>query len=213
MPTWLKYGMILMTALALVPPALIARSRAVKSTSPRVHPIPDMDSQPKLKAQQFSALFADHRAMRLPVEGTLARGDLRGDEHTFRGEVDGGWATTFPEEVTKAVMERGRERYEIFCSPCHGLDGAGRGLVAVRAEELQEGLWVPPLSFHNDQVLERPVGHLYNTIAHGIRTMPAYGDQIDATDRWGIVAYIRALQRAGRANIEDVPPDIRPTLR
>ncbi len=209
----LKYAVLIVASLALVPPVIIARARTVKSTKPRLHPVPDMDNQPRFKAQQTDPLFADHRAMRYPVPGTVARGDLRPSDHLYRGMVNGEWATTFPMPVTESVMRRGQERFGVFCAPCHGLDGAGRGAVAVRAEQLEEPTWVPPLSVHSDEVRKRPVGHLFNTITNGIRTMPAHGPQIPVADRWAIVAYLRALQRSQHANLADVSPDIRDQLR
>jgi mono/diheme cytochrome c family protein len=191
---------------AVVPPLLVARARVVRTPNPRLHLIPDMDSQPKVKTQQFNALFRDHRGMRRPVPGTIARGDLELDTAVYQGKVGNEWVTTMPVPVTPELMERGRERYAIFCAQCHGMDGAGKGLVAVRAEELG-GPWVPPLSYHDKQVRERQLGHLYNTIANGIRSMPAYGSQIPVEDRWAIVAYIRALQRSQNARMKDVPPE------
>ncbi len=213
MPRWFNYALIILAALALIPPALIARARAVKSAKPRVHIFGDMDNQPRFKAQQSNPMFADQRAMRLPVPGTVARGELQLDDHYYRGKVDGQWATTFPVPVTNSFMERGQERYNVFCAPCHGLDGAGRGIVAVRAEELEEPTWVPPLSIHADEPRKRPPGHLFNTITNGIRTMPGHGAQIPVEDRWAIVAYLQALQRSQRANVEDVPADILDELR
>jgi mono/diheme cytochrome c family protein len=115
--------------------------------------------------------------------------------------------------VTSELMRRGRERYDVFCSPCHGLAGYGDGPVSKRAESLQEGTWTPPASFHTDLVRGRPAGHLYNSIANGIRNMPAYGAQIPVDDRWAIVAYIRALQRSQYSNVEDVPAELRASLR
>lgn len=176
-----------------------------------------MDHQPKFKAQQKNPLFADLRAMRPPVEGTVARGSLDSDPVRNTGLEDPADPTSFtagfPLEVTAQLMRRGRERYDIYCSPCHGLDGAGSGAVAVRAEALQEGTWTPPASFHSDLVRERPVGHLYNTITNGIRNMPAYGTMIPVHDRWAIVAYVRALQRSQNATVDDVPADLRASLR
>jgi len=207
------YAGFILGALALVPLALVARARASKTTEPRIHLIPDMDNQPKLQAQQLNPLFADRREMRRPVGGTVARGELALDDHYYRGQVAGQWAGEFPIPVTGALMRRGRERFDIYCAPCHGLDGGGGGPVAVRADELQEGTWVPPLSFHEQQAVDRPVGHIFNTITRGIRTMPAYGGQIPVADRWAIVAYVRALQRSRRADLEDVPEHMRESLR
>jgi mono/diheme cytochrome c family protein len=146
----------------------------------------------------------------------VARGHLEADDHFERGRVDGDWATTFPVPVTEGLMERGRQRFEIYCAPCHGLNGTGRGMVARRADELAElgkATWVPPASVHDETVRSRPVGQLFNTITYGVRNMPAYGPQIPTADRWAIVAYVRALQRAWHATLDDVPADVAPTLQ
>jgi mono/diheme cytochrome c family protein len=172
-----------------------------------------MDRQDNVRGQKANPLFADGRAMRPPVAGTVARGELREDGWLYRGVVGDDWAAGFPVEVTASTLSRGRERYEVFCTPCHGMSGYGDGIVAKRAENLQEGTWVPPSSFHTDLVRTRPVGHLYNSITNGIRNMPAYGSQIPVEDRWAIVAYVRALQRSQNARIEDVPEELRPNLR
>ena len=213
MPKWAIPTLVLLLSLALVPPLLITRARSTTFRHPRVHLIPDMDHQFKYRAQQENALFADRRAMRLPVEGTVARGELREDGHFYRGVIGDQWATTFPFEITRDVMARGKQRHDIYCAPCHGLDGSGMGTVAVRAQELQEAKWVPPASFHTELVRSRPVGHLFNTISNGIRNMPAYGPQIAPEDRWAIVAYVRALQRSQNATLDDVPADVRTSLR
>jgi mono/diheme cytochrome c family protein len=213
MPRWFTPALLITTAVALVPLALIARARATHSAEPRVHFVWHMDSQPKFKAQSENPLFADGRAMRPPVPGTVARGELEEDDHLYRGRVENEWAEEFPRPVTMAMLRRGRERFGIYCSPCHGLDGEGGGMVAVRAERLQEGSWIPPVSFHTDVIRGRPVGLLFNTITHGARTMPPYGPQIPVEDRWAIVAYLRALQRSHYASIEDVPEDRRDALR
>lgn len=208
------------TALAVVPFALIARARTKTTTQPRIHPIQDMDNQPKFKPQHASNLFADGRAMRPVVEGTIARGDLQADPAYYRGVTadtwtgeEPPWVTTIPAEVTTQMMERGQARYNVFCATCHGLTGVGNGPVAIRADELAEGTWTPPLSFHSQAVRDRPVGHLFNTVTNGIRSMPAYGTQIPVEDRWAIVAYVRALQRSQNATIEDVPAAERWKLR
>jgi hypothetical protein len=231
MPKWVVPALVLFTAVSLIPFALAAKSRASKSPRPRIQIIPDMDQAPSFGPQQVHPLFADGRAMRPHVPGTVARGELREDDHFFRGKVNGEWAKTFPEKdgdgnplrMTMAFLERGRERYEIFCSSCHGLGVGGvtagggqlmgNGIVDQRATELEQPLWIPPTSFHTDEVRGRAVGHLYNSIANGIRSMPSYGSQIPPRDRWAIVAYLRALQRSQRGRIEDVPPELREGLR
>jgi mono/diheme cytochrome c family protein len=204
---------LLLVVLSWVPLVLIAHKRTTHSRQPRIHVVPDMDNQPRFKAQQVNSLFADHRAMRPQVPGTVARGQLNLDTHLVEGKVKGEWATGFPMEVTEALMKRGRREFEIYCAPCHGLAGEGNGMIAIRADQLQEGTWVPPTSLVSDTVRERSVGHIYNTITNGIRNMPSYGKQIDIEDRWAIVAYVLALQRGHRASIQDVPEDVRPSLR
>jgi len=214
MPRWLISIVVILVALSWIPVALALRARVVKKTEPRVHIIPDMDNQPKVKAQSRLMLFADRRGMRPPVPGTVARGAVIGDSALMLGKTeDDGWVETSPVQVTMPLLERGRQRYEIYCSPCHGLAGYGDGMVAKRADQLQEGTWTPPTSFHTDLVRERPEGHLYNTISNGIRNMPSYGSQIPVDDRWAIVAYVRALQRSQNATIDDVPADLQAQLR
>jgi|YNPBryunderm2012_1023409.scaffolds.fasta_scaffold03661_5 mono/diheme cytochrome c family protein len=212
MPRWLVYTAVITTALALVPLALIARARTVTSAQPRIHLIHDMDHQPKFKAQAENPLFADGRAMRPPVPGAVPAGSFPRDEAVVTGRRQGGWVTALPVPVTAELLRRGEERYNIYCSPCHGLAGYGDGPIAVRAEALQEGTWTPPSSLHTELVRSRPDGHLYNTIANGIRNMPAYGPQIDVADRWAIVAYVRALQFSQGATMDDVPVELRGQL-
>jgi mono/diheme cytochrome c family protein len=215
MPKWIKPSLILLAALALVPFALVARARATRSSEPRLHVVADMDNQPRFKSQQANPWFADGRAMRPTVEGTVARGALRLDEAYYRGASGGAYLDGFPDRValTRETLERGRERFEIYCAPCHGLAGYGDGIVARRADRLQQGTWIPPASLHVEPAASRATGHLFNTITNGIRSMPAYGSQIPVEDRWAVVAYVRALQRSQRARIEDVPAEQRSRLR
>jgi mono/diheme cytochrome c family protein len=213
MPRWALYVVAILITVSWVPFALIARERVTKHPYTRILILPDMVKQPKYKPQRMNALYADSRADRRPVEGTVARGQLKDDDAFFQGKVNGQWVTAMPIEVTGATMRRGQQRYDIYCSPCHGLSGAGNGMVARRAEALQEGTWTPPSSMHDPTVRARPVGHLFNTITNGIRSMPAYGSQIPEADRWAIVAYVRALQLSQHATVQDVPPEIRSTLR
>ncbi len=212
-PRWFLPVGIITLCLALVPFAIVAKIRSTKSTETRPQIIFDMDQQPKFKAQAVNGLFADGRAMRPRVPGTIPRGELQEDDHLYRGKTGGEWATDFPMEVTSRMMQRGRERYDIFCLPCHGYTGDGNGIVSQRAESLREGIWIPPLSYHSDVIRSKPVGNLFNTISNGIRSMPAYGTQIGTEDRWAIVAYIRALQRSQNATIDDVPAAKQSKLR
>jgi mono/diheme cytochrome c family protein len=207
LPRWTAPTIALLLSISILPFVLIARAKVMRSDAPRIQVVPDMDNQPKFKAQQANPLFADGRAMRSPVPGTVARGELRDDEHYYRGIVGGEFASDFPVHLTPALLRRGRERYEIFCQPCHGFSGKGDGMVAQRADRLQEGTWTPPSSFHTDLVRSRPVGQIFNTITNGIRNMPPYGSQIPVRDRWAIVAYVRALQRSQHAALQDASPE------
>ena len=214
MPRWLTAIVVVLVALSWIPVALALRARVVKKTEPRIHIIPDMDNQPKVKAQSRFMLFADRRGMRPPVAGTVARGSLIGNPSLEFGKTaDDAWVEAIPVDMSMSLLERGRQRYDIFCSPSHGLSGYGDGLVPRRADQLQEGTWTPPTSFHTELIRERPAGHIYNTISNGIRNMPAYGSQIPIDDRWAIVAYVRALQRSQNATIDDVPADLQAQLR
>ena len=213
LPRWVVPALSILVALSFIPLALIARTRVTRTTSTRIQIIPDMDQQPKFKTQSPDPFFADLRAMRPPVAGTVARGGANLDPHLYKGIAGGHWATEFPMPLTLEMMKRGQERYGIYCSPCHGLSGRGDGIVNQRAERLQEGTWTPPADLTSDMVTAREAGHLFNTITNGIRSMPAYGPQIPVEDRWAVVAYVRALQRARHATLNDVPPEARATLR
>lgn len=224
MPRWLVPGFILLVLVSLVPFAIISRARHDMQRKPRINLIPDMDYQPRYLPQTANPLFADGRAMRPPVEGTVARGELMEDDHYHRGRVDGDWAAAIPAEALAAtgsatwaeLVARGRDRFDIYCAPCHGQSGDGQGMVAIRGARLQEqglAVWTPPSSLHTDVVRERANGHLFNTITNGIRNMPAYGTQVDTADRWAIVSYIRALQRSQHATVADVPADGRAALQ
>ncbi len=192
---------------ALVPFAIVTKARMSRGDQTRLHPIQDMDHQPKFKSQQVNAIFADNRAMRPQVPGTVRYNEPVDNKPLMAGRENGEYIDYIPIEITDSVMKRGQEQYIIFCSTCHGHDGAGNGMINQRAEQLAEGTWTPPLSYHTQQIRERPDGHLYNTIKNGIRNMPPYGSQISVEDRWAIVAYVRALQRSQNAAIGDVPEE------
>lgn len=193
MPRWLRYAVIIAAFVSFVPLAVIALTRSVKADRTRIQLVRDMGAQPKFRPQAANPLFADGRAMRPPVPGTVPFG-VRVLPVVETGRDGDRFVDEIPVPLSPALLRRGQERFNIFCAPCHGLAGYGDGLVARRAEQLQEGTWVPPTSLHTDQVKVRPNGHLYNTIRNGIRTMPSYGSQISAEDRWAVVAYVRALQ-------------------
>lgn len=166
----------------------------------------DMANQPRYEPLEASAFFKDGRSARPQVPGTVARGHLREDEHLYTGKVNGQLASAFPFPITSAVMERGGERYNIYCSPCHGMLGDGRGMIVRR------GFKQPP-SFHIDRLREIPVGHFFDVQTVGLGAMPDYAAQVSAEDRWAITAYIRALQLSQRATLDDVPAGEREKLQ
>ena len=166
----------------------------------------DMHDQPKYTAYKASDFFADRRSARPLVEGTVAQGHLDEDELMYTGRVGGQPATQFPFAIDAAVMRRGRERYDIFCSPCHGLTGEGDGMV------VQRGYRRPP-SFHIDRLQQAPPGHLYDVMTNGFGAMPDYAAQIPVRDRWAIAAYMRALQLSQNATVAEIPPDARGRLK
>ncbi|HEY3043756.1 MAG TPA: cytochrome c [Vicinamibacterales bacterium] len=166
----------------------------------------DMHDQPKYIPLRESTFFADGRSARAPVAGTVARDELHEDTLLYTGKVDGADATVFPFAVDEKVMARGQERYDIYCSPCHGRTGAGDGMIVRR------GYRAPP-PLHTDRLRLVPVGHFFDVITTGFGAMPDYAAQIRADDRWAIVAYIRALQLGEHATIADVPADQRGALQ
>ena len=204
-----------LTVITLIPLALIARARESTSALPRIHVIPDdMDSQYKFKPQAMNWFFEDGRASREPPEGTVAAEDIVAEDTYFNGKSGDGWTTAFPAGValTEATMDRGKERFGIYCAPCHGLSGHGDGMVSRHADKLMEGTWVTPSNFHDDRARALAVGDIYNTITHGVRNMPAYGPQVEVADRWAIVMYVRALQMSQNAPKSAVPAEALPTL-
>ena len=146
-----------------------------------------MYDQEKYEPMETSTFFTDGQADRLPIEGTVARGQLRLDSHLYTGKVDGQLVTTLPLPLTRERLERGRERYDIFCSPCHDRTGSGIGMI------VQRGFKRPP-SFHQQRLREVPLGHFYDVITNGFGSMYNYASRIPVEDRWAIAAYVRTLQ-------------------
>jgi mono/diheme cytochrome c family protein len=180
--------------------------RGMTSDDPPIHPNLNMDYVERFEAQEPNGLFYDGAAMRPPVAGTVARGNLRTDANApfyYGREADGSYIETIPVPVTADLLERGQDRYDIFCTPCHGIAGDGRGIVAVGNGGLGYGFQVP--SYHTDALRARSDGYLYDVILNGVNTMASYGHEVPPADRWAIVAYIRALQRSVDAGAEDVP--------
>lgn len=166
----------------------------------------DMQDQPKYIPLRPSDFFSDGRSERPLVEGTVARGHLEDDTLLYTGKgPDGKFSNDFPFSVTKAVLERGQQRFDIYCSPCHDRLGDGDGRIVRR------GFRHPP-SYHIDRLREAPNGYVFDVITNGFGAMPDYAAQIQPNDRWAIVAYIRALQLSQNASINDVPADARAQL-
>jgi mono/diheme cytochrome c family protein len=165
----------------------------------------DMHDQPKFKPYAKSDFFADQRSARPLVEGTIARGHLRDDAVLYTGKADGKPVEAFPFAVTAEVMARGRERFDIFCSPCHGRTGAGDGMIVRR------GYRKPP-TFHQDRLRQSAPGYTFDVITSGFGAMPDYAQQIPVRDRWAIVAYVKALQRSQHAAASALPAEARAAL-
>jgi hypothetical protein len=164
-----------------------------------------MSDQPRYDPLEESPFFGDGQSARPLVPGTVARGALKPDTHFYEGIAEGGPAKTFPFPITRAVLERGRERYDIYCSPCHNRTGDGDGMIVRR------GFTRPP-SFHETRLRELPPGAFFRTITDGLAAMPSYRVQIETSDRWAIAAYVRALQLSRSATLADVPPERRTAL-
>jgi len=160
----------------------------------------DMHDAPRYDPLEASAFLPAMASAQPLVEGTIPRGGLRQDPWLYTGRVDGQDVTAFPFAITAADLDRGEERFNIYCSPCHSRVGDGTGMV------VQRGYRQPP-SYHIDRLRTAPVGYLYGVITNGFGTMPAYAAQVPVTDRWRIVAYIRALQLSQHATEADVPAD------
>ena len=158
----------------------------------------DMHDQPKYRGLRPSTFFADGSSARPLVEGTVARGSLQDDEAFFTGKRGGAAVAELPFPLTQEVLDRGRERFNIFCSPCHDRAGTGHGMV------VQRGYSQPP-SYHIDRLRDAPLGYFVDVMTNGIKTMPDYKAQIAPRDRWAIAAYIKALQLSQHAAAADVP--------
>jgi mono/diheme cytochrome c family protein len=165
----------------------------------------DMHDAPRYEPLEATTFFADGQSARQPIVNTIARGQLREDRHLDEGIVDGRPAETFPMPITDEVMKRGQERFNVFCSPCHGRTGEGNGMI------VQRGFRQPP-SYHEDRLRNAPVGYFFDVMSHGFGAMQDYSAQVPVADRWAIAAYIRALQLSQRATVEDVPAERRPEL-
>jgi len=163
--------------------------------------------QPKYNAQSESRFFADSAAMRIPVEGTIAREWSRGDDIYFTGMgPDSNFVQKGPLKLTEEGLKRGRERFDIYCSVCHGTVGDAQSIVVAKG-------FIPPPSFHQDRIRTMPDGQIFDAITNGVRNMPSYKNQIQVEDRWRIIQYLRALQRSQNAKIDDIPEKYRGNLK
>jgi mono/diheme cytochrome c family protein len=165
----------------------------------------DMHDAPRYEAFEASDTFGDKRASRVAPVGTVARGWLREDEALYTGKVNGQAVAAFPFAIARADLERGQQRFNIYCTPCHGRLGDGNGMV------VQRGLR-QAASFHQDRLREETPGYFFDVITNGFGAMPDYATQIPVQDRWLIVAYVKALQLSQHASVEDVPADRRAAL-
>jgi mono/diheme cytochrome c family protein len=165
----------------------------------------DMHDAPSYDPLQGTTFFANGAASRPLVANTVARGQLRADEHLYTGKINGQVATEFPMPVTKAVLDRGQERFNVYCSPCHGRTGEGNGMI------VQRGFRQPP-SYHDERLRNAPVGYFFDVMTNGFGAMQDYSAQVTVPDRWAIAAYIRVLQVSRSATVNDVPADRRGDL-
>jgi mono/diheme cytochrome c family protein len=165
----------------------------------------DMQDQPKITPLQASRFFADGRAARPIPAGTIARGELNNDDAFHTGVMNGQFLETLPVTVDRKLLVRGRQRFDIFCSPCHGVLGDGNGMIERRG-------FKQPADFHTDRLRQAPPGYVFQVISNGYGAMMDYSAQVPVEDRWAIVAYIRALQLSRNATVDDVPQQARTEL-
>jgi cytochrome c553 len=180
--------------------AVLAAVLTVALSLAACRPPQKMADQPQFDPYEGTTFFADHMSARPMVPGTVARGTLPADELLQTGKSDGQDVDSFPYPVTREVLLRGQERFNIYCSMCHGRTGNGDGMIVRR------GYRRPP-SYHTDALRSARVGHFFDVMTNGFGAMPAYGSMIPASDRWAIAAYIRVLQYSHNATEADVPPD------
>lgn len=160
----------------------------------------DMHDSPRFRPYRGSDLYTDGSSARPVVDGTVPRGHLNDDELMYTGRVNGALSATFPFKIERADLERGQQRFDIYCAPCHGRTGEGDGMVVQRGFRKAQ-------DYHIDRLRNAPAGYFYDVITNGFGVMPDYKGQIPVADRWRIVAYIRALQLSHDAPASDVPAD------
>jgi mono/diheme cytochrome c family protein len=182
--------------------ALASGCRGQPSEEPPIHLIGDMDWQPKVRPEYASSFFADRRAMRPLVEGTLAQGTLDEDDDYYRGGSPEAAIAVAPVEMSEKLLARGEERFNIYCSVCHDKAGTGHGMVVQRGYPI-------PVDLSSERVRTMKDGEIFRTISNGVRNMPAYRAQIPPGDRWAIVTWVRVIGRSQYATLADVPGEMR----
>ena len=196
-------------ALAVVAIVSVAGLRGGLSRKPPLEVFPDMDRQPKLRPQTTTAFsgFADGQSSRLPVAGTVSRESFReADELSVGKKADGAWVDAIPLTVSRELVTRGRERYDIYCSPCHGVAGDGNGVTT------KFGM-AAVAKLHDERLIKMADGEIFNTISNGKNLMLPYADKLEPRDRWAVIAYVRALQLSRLGKKEEVPDAVRATLK
>jgi mono/diheme cytochrome c family protein len=196
-------GALALTSLVV----LTGCARGCTSSRPPIHINPSMDDQPKVLAQTASKFFYDGASMRQPVPGTVPIGGLKEDAAFFTGKgADGQFVATIPGTVpgtkNEALLERGRQRYGIYCQPCHDARGDGKGILFERGN-------VPTASFHQDKILKYPDGQIFDVITNGTGLMSGYRWPIPPADRWAIIGYVRELERKRLASAAGTPASIK----
>lgn len=214
LPAWIWQVSAVLVFLSFIPLAVIVKARTTLTSTPPFHVVPDMDYQYSYRTDEHVPFFEDGRAMRPELPGTVAVEDLQADDALYRGKDGNAFVKLSPLPATAERMARGQERFNIYCAPCHGTSGYGDGMVHRRAlaGAGEAGGWVSPTNLTSASMMAKADGDFFNTISNGIRSMPAYGAQIPVEDRWAIVLYLRALQRANNATEADVPPAERGAL-
>lgn len=179
---------------------LMMGCRGQQSEKPPISPQQNMQFQERFNAQEENSFFDNNMSMRMPVEGTVARGQLKDNDRLYEGtDEDGNYVEENPMDVTRSFLYRGKERYDIYCQPCHGGTGDGQGVIMTG----QYG-YVPAPTFHRADSYDMPDGEFYSAIKNGIRNMPSYATQIPVEDRWAIVSYVRALQQSQNVSEEEI---------
>jgi mono/diheme cytochrome c family protein len=213
-----RVALAFLAALAL---ASVVGCQDQRGEDPPILPERNMFDTERYNPESFSQFFADHRTMRTPVAGTIARESYedRADVRTGLDETESGYVMTIPQTVVNDVggleklVNRGQERFNIYCAPCHGQTGDGKGMVVCKRERLSDPCqsrgFGPLPSYEDPRLRQMPDGQIFATITHGVRTMPAYGPQIPIPDRWAIVSYVRALEMSQMADAKPSQPELK----